>query len=385
MSAENAFRIDVDASPETGGPYPVLLRQGILGSLPAVVQQSVAAHRWAVVADHTVARLHGERLLDAMREAGLETQLFAFPPGEAQKTRATWAVLTDELLERGYGRDSAVVTLGGGVVGDLGGFLAATFLRGVPCVQIPTTLLAMIDAAIGGKTGIDVPAGKNLVGVIRQPRLVLVDPDVLATLPDVEFRNGLAEAVKHGAIADASYLDWMVEQRQAILARDADAVAGLIRRSIEIKAGMVAADAAEAGPRALLNFGHTIAHAIERVSGFVVPHGQAVAMGMVVEARIGEMIGVTRGGTADRLCAALEAFGLPTTLPGRYGETGDLLEATRSDKKVRASRVRYALIAESGRPARSADGDWTIAVADADVLRAAKLGSTTISRDETDI
>jgi 3-dehydroquinate synthase len=191
--------------------------------------------------------------------------------------------------------------------------------------------------------------------------------------------------VKHGAIADASYLDWMVAQQEAIVSRDPAVVMELVRRSIEIKAGLVGEDTVEAGPRALLNFGHTIAHAIERLSGYAIAHGQAVAIGMVVEARIGEGIGVTKRGTADRLSAALQAFGLPTGLPAQPGPGQSLLEATRSDKKVRAASVRYALIEEPGRPARSADGDWTIPVPDADVLRATEVGAATISLDETDI
>jgi 3-dehydroquinate synthase len=240
-----------------------------------------------------------------------------------------------------------VLALGGGVTGDLAGFVAATYLRGIPLVQLPTTLLAMIDASVGGKTGVDTRAGKNLIGAFHQPRFVLADVDSLATLPPAEVRSGLAEAVKHGAIADEAYLDWIGLNADALLRLEPAITVELIRRSVQIKAAAVAADEREAGLRKTLNFGHTIGHAVEARSAFRLLHGEAVAIGMVVEAKIGEAIGATRPGTARRLEDVLTRVGLPTRVPpDQHPE--EVLELTRADKKSRAGRVEYALLARIG-------------------------------------
>jgi 3-dehydroquinate synthase len=230
----------------------------------------------------------------------------------------------------------------------------------------------MIDAAIGGKTAVDVPAGKNLVGAFHAPCMVVIDPAVLDTLPDAQLRAGLAEAVKHGAIADAALLSGMPALADALLARDPATLDRTIRRSVEIKAEVVSDDPRETGRRAILNFGHTIGHAIEAVSDYTVPHGFAVAKGMVLEARIGEAAGITEPGTAATLAGVLTALGLPTGVP-RGMSPDAVLEATRTDKKARASKVRYALVARPGQPARADHGAWTLAVDD-DTVRASLGG-----------
>jgi 3-dehydroquinate synthase len=282
------------------------------------------------------------------------------------------------MLAGGVGRDGAVIALGGGVVGDVAGFVAATYMRGVPCIQVPTTLLAMIDASIGGKTGVDVPAGKNLIGAFHPPRLVVVDPLLLRTLPDAELRNGLAEAVKHGAIADAGHFRWLVDQAPVIDRRDAAALGALIRRSVEIKAGVVGRDPHEQGERASLNFGHTAGHALERLTGYTLSHGRAVSIGMVVAARLGETMGVTEPGTCDALREALEAFALPTRLPDDVAPV-DLLAAAASDKKARAGAVRFALLRRIGAAAQAPDGSWTFSV-EASTLAAALAASASAAR-----
>lgn len=344
--------------------YDVVVEPGALARLGTLVTAAAPAVRYAVLADERVADLYGDVACAALARAGARVDLVPFAAGEARKTVATWAELSDALVRLGVGRDGCVVALGGGVTGDVAGFVAATYLRGVDFVQVPTTLLAMVDASVGGKTGVDTAAGKNLVGAFHQPRLVVADPEVLASLPDAELRAGLAEAVKHGAIADAAYLDRIVRDAGAILRRDAAALGALVARSVEIKAEVVAADPREAGRRATLNFGHTIGHALEALSGYALPHGFAVATGMVAEAAIGEAAGVTAAGTAARLREALDALGLPTAWPpGADPEA--VLAQCRRDKKVRAGRVRYALVARPGEPARTAGGDWTCEVPDA--------------------
>ncbi len=369
-SASSApLRVRVAAAAETGGPYDALIGAGLLARLPELLRAHVPAHRYALIADDHVSSRYARPVATAASAAGLPSEVFEFPAGEASKTRGTWAKLTDELLDRGFGRDCCIVALGGGVTGDLAGFVAATYLRGVPCVQVPTSLLAMIDASVGGKTAVDVPAGKNLVGAFRQPRLVVMDPETLRSLPDDHFRAGLAEAVKHALLAGEADVAWLEQRAGAIRQHDESALTQLIRRSVEIKAGIVALDTLETGARATLNFGHTIAHALERVTDFAVPHGFAVAIGMVAESRLGESLGVTRPGTAALVRVLLQRCGLPVELPdGVHADV--LIAATRTDKKGRASRVRYALLAEPGRAAQSRAGEWTFE-ASPEALRAA--------------
>jgi 3-dehydroquinate synthase len=291
------------------------------------------------------------------------------PAGESNKTREVWARLTDEMLAKGYGRDAAVIALGGGVVGDLAGFVAATFMRGIPIIQVPTTLLAMIDASIGGKTAVDTPAGKNLVGAFHSPTAVLVDPQVLTTLPLRELRAGFAEALKHGVIADEPYLSDVAGKAPALLSTDGhggDSMFSLIVRSIEIKADIVARDEREVGLRQILNFGHTIGHAVELVSGYSLLHGEAVAIGMALESELAEHIGLAQIGTAATVSSALQAAGLPTALPSG-SDGGAVIEAMRSDKKGRSGRTRFALPLRIGAMAGE-DTRWTVSVSD-DQLR----------------
>jgi 3-dehydroquinate synthase len=273
------------------------------------------------------------------------------------------------MLAKSYGRDSAVIALGGGVVGDLAGFVAATFMRGIPVIQIPTTLLAMIDASIGGKTAVDTLAGKNLVGAFHAPAGVLVDPQALATLPLRELRAGLAEALKHGVIADEPYLSAVASSAPGLLSAGgstSDSMFSLIVRSIEIKADIVSRDEREEGLRKLLNFGHTIGHAVELISGYSLLHGEAVAIGMALESELAEQIGLAQTGTAATVSNALHSAGLPTALPS--GSDGDaVMEAMRSDKKGRSGRTMFALPLRIGEMA-GADSGWTVSVSD-DQLR----------------
>src|SRR5437773_2523336 len=222
--------------------YDIIIGRGVLADLPDLAQAACPAARYAVITDSYVATLYGEKLVARCHDAPLHAELFAFPAGEASKTRETWASLSDRLLQRQFGRDCGVIALGGGVVGDVAGFGAATYLRGIPYIQVPTTLLAMIDSSIGGKTGVDVAGGKNLLGAFHQPRLVIADLDALGSLSSVQLSAGLAEAVKHGAIADAEYFGFLERQYAEIFGKHAPALERLVRRSVEIKAAIVALD-----------------------------------------------------------------------------------------------------------------------------------------------
>ncbi|HWP36000.1 MAG TPA: 3-dehydroquinate synthase [Gemmatimonadales bacterium] len=346
--------------------YDILIGSGLLAELPALLTARCPAARYAVVTDSTVAPLHGARLLESVKQHH-DAFLVTFPAGEWNKTRETWSMVTDRLLAAGLGRDGAVIALGGGVVGDVAGFVAATYMRGIPCVQVPTTLLAMIDSSIGGKTGVDTAHGKNLVGAFHQPRAVVADVETLTTLPPLHRASGVAEALKHGAIADAGYFETTRAAAHAILQHDTAALLNLVRRSVEIKADIVAGDERERGARMRLNFGHTVAHALEAVSGYELMHGEAVAIGMVAEAALGERLGVTQPGTAQRIAEALQAFGLPTA-PDRDFDIDRALDALRHDKKARDHVLRLALIERIGVSARGEGGVWTVPVDEA-VLR----------------
>jgi len=352
-------RVSLTAPPDAS--YDILIGRGILGDLPARLGRACPAARYAVIADSHVAELYGERLVGTLHDGTLHADLFTFPAGEWNKSRDAWAGLTDRLIAAGVGRDAAIVALGGGVTGDLAGFLAATYLRGVPYVQIPTTLLAMIDSSIGGKTGVDLPAGKNLVGAFHQPRLVVADLDVLATLPAVQVAAGMAEAVKHGVIADAEYFSFLDGAHEAVAAKDQAALERVVARSVEIKAAVVARDEREAGLRAVLNFGHTLAHAIETVVKYEVAHGEAVAIGMVHEARLAEALGIAASGTAERVRQALERYQLPLELPDT-ARVDDLIAAMHHDKKARGGEVRFALPERVGTMHGDARTGWTTPV-----------------------
>jgi 3-dehydroquinate synthase len=319
--------------------YPIVIGGGLFGG-----GYDLAAHVGGpdclVVTNETVEPLYLEALLANL--AGKEVGAISLPDGEAYKTLETVEDILDTLVEHGANRDTTLVALGGGVVGDITGFAAACYMRGVDFIQVPTTLLAQVDSSVGGKTGVNHASGKNLIGAFHQPRAVLIDTDTLHTLPDREFRAGLAEVIKYGAIVDAGFFAWLEGNIDALLAREAAALAVAIGRSCDLKAGIVAEDEREGGRRAILNFGHTFGHAIERCQGYGEwLHGEAVAAGMVMAARLGG-----GGATAERLEALLEQSGLPTRPPGIA--PAELLAAMGMDKKVQRKQLRFVLLQELG-------------------------------------
>ena len=329
---------------------------GALARLPALIQELLSDRRVALIADSRV---------DSIYRSGewgtglLEAESLTFEPGEKSKTRESWAELTDQLTERGFGRDAGLIALGGGVTGDLAGFVAATYMRGVPYLQVPTTVLAMLDSSVGGKTGVDTPRGKNLVGAFHPPAAVIADPRTLKTLPEREYRAGLAEAVKHGLIADATYLAWIETNVDLIGSRDPAALVHLVRRSVEIKAGVVSDDERESGRRAILNAGHTVAHALEQSSGYMISHGEAVALGLVAESSLAETVGIAAPGIGRRVSELLTRLRLPVRLPASIPPE-HLLESMTRDKKNKKGEIHFALVARAGEVYRS--GGWTTPV-----------------------
>jgi 3-dehydroquinate synthase len=365
------------------GEYPVYIESGALGTLAERVETHLGGRTVALVTDSNVGRLYeewesgatgrwrgNERRAAEMAPYNWVTRL-AIAPGDGTKTRATWTELTDALLERGMGRQSGIVALGGGMVGDLGGFVAATYMRGIPFIQVPTTVVAMVDASVGGKVGVNVAQGKNLIGAFHPPVAVVADPFTLRSLPEREYRAGLAEAVKHGLIADAGYFEWMEREVSAILARDLDAMTRLVQGSVEIKARIVEADERESGRRATLNAGHTVGHALEHLSRYSLPHGEAVGLGLVAECSAAERAGIAEPGTCERVTALLERFGLPIRLespviPERF------LALTGADKKNRNATIRCALPSGIGRMPEQG-GEWTVAVGGRELVGALEV------------
>ena len=333
--------VRVDLGPRS---YDVRVGAGLLDDLGPTAAAVEGLTSVAVISDSTVADLYGPAALASLAGAGLAATLIPFPAGEANKTLATVSDVLDRLfaIDPPIDRASLIVALGGGVSGDLGGFVAATALRGLRFLQCPTTLLADVDASVGGKTGVDHPAGKNLIGTFHQPVGVLIDVEAFRTLPRAELANGLAECVKHAVIRDASLLEFIEDHAEAIGAAEPDAMTELIARNVAIKAAVVSADEREAGERAHLNFGHTIGHAIEAIGGFgEVSHGQAVSLGMVAACRIAVARGLIEAEAAEQVEQLLMSLGLPVRRTGL--DADEIWRIMQHDKKALGGQVRMVL------------------------------------------
>lgn len=326
--------------------YPIHIGSR-LASQTALYRPHIRGRRVVVISDSQVAALCGAQVCAAL--ADFDPRLLTFAPGEPSKTLDTYALLADQLIAGRFDRRVTLVALGGGVVGDMTGFLAATFQRGVDFIQVPTTLLAQVDSSVGGKTGVNRPGGKNLLGAFHQPRGVLVDTTTLATLPRRELIAGLAEVIKYGLIADEPFLAWLEQALPALLNGDEAALQQAIYRSCQIKAAIVAADEREAGQRALLNLGHTFGHAIEAATGYSAwLHGEAVGLGMLMAARLSQRLGRLPEADCARVAAVLERAGLPTRLPDHI-DTATLLGFMAGDKKVLDGELRLVALDAIGR------------------------------------
>jgi 3-dehydroquinate synthase len=334
----------------SSGSYEAVVAWGGLASLPARLSALGLPSRLHVVADATVATLYATPLVQRLTVAGYEPAVLTVSAGEASKSRAQWARIHDWLAERRAERSEGMIALGGGMIGDLAGFAAATYLRGLPLVHVPTSLLAQVDASIGGKVAINHPRGKNLIGAFYPPRLVLADPATLLTLPPRQRTEGWAEVIKHGVALDADYLATLEAQADALLALRPRETTEVIARSVALKAAIVEGDERESGARLLLNYGHTVGHAVEQVTGYGAwLHGEAVAAGMAAEARLARRLGHCDTALVARQDALLARFSLPTRLPPVH--VRELVQTAHWDKKVRGGRVRWVLPTEPGRAA----------------------------------
>lgn len=325
--------------------YNVYIGSGLLGTRHVafdIPKGSTAL----IVSNETVAPLYLEKLTNSLSAARVHSLIL--PDGEAYKTAEYWLKIIDKLVDIRATRDATIFTLGGGVIGDMGGFAAASYMRGINFVQVPTTLLSQVDASVGGKTGFNHKSGKNLVGAFHQPEAVVIDIDTLDTLPAREFSAGLSEVVKIAAIRDEHFLTWLEQNAVAIMLREPQVLADLIRRSIENKAQVVSEDEREAGVRALLNFGHSFAHALETLTDYrLYLHGEAVAIGMMVASRLSELRGLCENGFTERLGKLLRTFDLPLALPNHL-DTNEIIETMKLDKKVLAGSVRLILLKSAG-------------------------------------
>ncbi|WP_304171577.1 3-dehydroquinate synthase [Phenylobacterium aquaticum] len=328
--------------------YEVVIGRGLLDTAGARIAPFLKNGRAAIVSDETVWALHGPRLTAALEAAGIACPAVIVPPGEQTKSFAGLADLSDRLLALELDRGDLIVAFGGGVVGDLAGFAAAIYKRGVDFVQIPTTLLAQVDSSVGGKTAIDTPRGKNLIGAFHQPRLVLADLDVLATLPAREMRAGYAEVIKYGLLGDFAFFEWLEAHAGQVLSREPEALAHAVARSVEMKAEIVIEDEKEAGRRALLNLGHTFGHALEAETGYgeALLHGEAVAAGSALAFRFSASQGLCEAQDARRAEAAIAAAGLPTRMSEVTAKPFDARTLVRhmgQDKKAEGGRLTFIL------------------------------------------
>ena len=338
-AASATERIDIDLG-DRG--YPILIGAGLLGD-PSNFDVAPQAASALIVTNTTVSPLYAATLQKALAARYRDVRVIALPDGEAHKDWPTLNLIFDALLAHGSDRKTVLFALGGGVVGDMTGFAAASYMRGVPFVQVPTTLLAQVDSSVGGKTAINHPLGKNMIGAFYQPRLVLCDLDTLATLPARELSAGLAEVIKYGPIHDMAFLDWIEANIDALVGRDPAALAHAVKRSCQIKALVVGQDEREAGLRAILNFGHTFGHAIESGLGYGEwLHGEAVGCGMVMAARLSQRLGGIDEAFVRRLTRLIERAGLPVTAPRLGAER--YLELLRVDKKSEAGEIRFVVI-----------------------------------------
>lgn len=328
-----------------GGSSQIYIGRGLSARLGGELRALCPAKKAFVVTDSNVGALYGGALCGMLSESGFEVHSFAVPAGEASKSLEMVGRVYGALAESGITRGDTIIALGGGVAGDLAGFAAATFLRGIPFIQIPTTLLAQVDSSVGGKTAVNLPQGKNLVGAFYQPKAVFIDPDALDTLPDKYFRDGMAEVIKYGFIRDAGLLGLLekLDGRRGVSARAEE----IICRCCSIKKEVVERDELDTGERMLLNFGHTLGHAIESLSGYGYSHGEGVAIGMYAAGKLGEMAGITRRGTSRMIKSVSTRYGLPYELPEINKER--LYEIIGRDKKRLGGEINFILLEHPGK------------------------------------
>lgn len=371
--------------PRETGAYDVVIRPGCIAELPRILDQLGLFHEVVVMSDETVWAWWGDRVLAGLRSRGSKVSIYVMPPGEASKTLETAASVYDFLAARRLGRDTVMIALGGGVVGDTAGFVAATYMRGIPFVQVPTSLLAQVDASVGGKVAVDHKQGKNLIGAFYQPRVCLIDPFTLRTLPRREYSQGLAEVVKCAILSGDEFLELLEREEAAVVMGQPSVLTEVIRRCCALKARVVSQDERDEGKRMILNLGHTLAHALESLTGYRgLTHGEAVSIGLVWACRLAWRMGLAPEGLSERVRSLLTAMRLPVSMPasvssGAVGVSpGEILAKMALDKKARGGRPRFVLPSRPGEVGVYEDvpDDVVIAAIEDVVTRASPAGSS---------
>ena len=335
-------KVKINLKKKSDLSYDLLIEKGLLSKIPKFLKKKPLGEKYAIICDASTAKLFGRLLLGKMKKAGLSAELFSFSDGEKSKSFKVLIELQNKMLAKGFGRSSAVIALGGGVTGDLAGFVAATYMRGIPYIHVPTTLLAMVDSSIGGKVAIDLPYGKNSCGAFHQPKAVFIDLNCLKTLPSAQLSSGLAEVVKHAMIADASLFSLLEKNAKAIMKKDLTLLGKVIKRNCEIKAKVIEKDEFEKNLRKTLNYGHTVGHALEILGKYKrFSHGQAISIGMAVEAEISHLLGFLSAENVERQNLLLESFGLPVSLPNF--SQAQIVSLMRHDKKAEKGRAMFVL------------------------------------------
>jgi 3-dehydroquinate synthase len=332
--------------------YEIKIQNGILNDSKTLIQHlTLYGSRFVIITDEIISSLYGNQVYNILSTSGMETFLFSFPSGEKHKTRATKERLEDLLLEKKLGYDTCVIAIGGGVVTDVGGYVAATYCRGVPLIIIPTSLLGMVDASIGGKNGVNATHGKNMLGCIYHPKKVIIDPSTLKSLPLKELKNGIVEMIKHGLVSDSNYFNFIEKQTDQILTMDFPILEMAIFESCRIKAEIVQQDEKERGKRNLLNFGHTFGHALEVLTNYSILHGEAVALGLLFEAYLSIQLGQLKQKSFDRIKKILVKYSIPLHLPSQFSFS-QLFDAMKLDKKSINGQPNFVIISEIGIPIR---------------------------------
>lgn len=336
--------------------YPIHIESGLLPQIGKHLAEKNIARRFCIISDDTVAKLYGETLINSLSRENISSELITFQAGEHSKNLTNFTELSRLLAQKKIDRKDGIIALGGGVTGDLAGFIAASYMRGIPFVQIPTTLLSQVDSSVGGKTGVDIPEGKNLVGAFYQPKAVYIDIEVLKTLPKNEFVGGMAEVIKYGVIRDAKFFQYLEENAHNALQLDEEVIKYIIHTCCRIKAEVVAEDEQESNVRRILNYGHTIGHAIEAESDFKIIHGEAVAMGMAAIARVAAEQGLLDTAAKEEIVALIRHYGLPTEIPLELN-LENIQQYLLRDKKVEAGSIIYIVPLQIGEVAITAELD----------------------------
>lgn len=342
-------KIKVNLDKKVSNSYEICIGYDIVDRIGLIIAKSLPARHYLIITDSNVSALYGEAFLNRLRGMGISVDMIDFPAGEDSKNITSALAIVERMIELGADRSSALLALGGGVVGDMTGFIASTFMRSVPYINVPTTLMAQVDSSIGGKTAIDLPEGKNLLGTFYQPKGVVIDVKFLDTLPEVEFHNGLAEVIKYGIIDDIELFRFLEEHVTAIKERDCGALVKIIENSCRIKKGIVEIDEKDKGLRRILNFGHTIGHAIEAESHYTIAHGVAISLGMVAAVRISEKLYGLPGEERNRIEKLMKTVGLPRCIPHTVTNDG-ILSRLKMDKKKEGSTIHFVLLKKMGMP-----------------------------------